>query len=108
MAKFYIQSGTLRAIVDSADADRAALWAIHHTLECVTPLAIDDLEIDGEAIMLNRADTERTPKVLGETIALSELGFDDPEALVVDTWQAFHEWYALLRAVEKLEKLFID
>ena len=38
MAKFYVQSGTLRAIIDSEDAERAALWAVHTAMEQVMPL----------------------------------------------------------------------
>ncbi len=101
MAKFYVQSGTLRAVVDSVDFDRAALWAVHRTMEQIAPL--DDVEQTPESKALETM--EKGLIVLGENIQLSEVGFDDPNAVFVDTFEAFNEWYSLVRAIEKLERL---
>jgi hypothetical protein len=38
MAKFYIQSGSIRAVVDSVDIDRAALWAVNEVMSSTLPL----------------------------------------------------------------------
>lgn len=101
MAKFYVQSGTLQAVVDSADSDRAALWAVHRTMEQIAPFDGADETPDSKALEA----MDKGLVVLGETIRLSEIGFDDPNALSVDTFEAFNEWYSLVRAIEKLEKL---
>jgi hypothetical protein len=100
MAKFYVQSGTLRAVVDSVDAGRAALWAVHRAMEQIAPLD----ETDSPE---NKADECRQNGLiaLAETIRLSEVGFDDEDSMTVDTFEAYNEWYALVRAIDKLEKL---
>ena len=99
MAKFYVQSGTLRAIIDSDDAERAALWAVHTAMEQVMPMECknQDVEIfsNGPSNMI----------ALAETIELSEIGFDREDCMRVDTFDAFQHWNLLLKAVEKLNAL---
>ena len=99
MAKFYVQSGTLRAIIDSEDAERAALWAVHTAMEQVMPLDDDHSSIEiisnGPANMI----------ALAETIELSEVGFDREDCLRIDTFDAFQHWNLLFKAVEKLNAL---
>ncbi|MEQ1830745.1 MAG: hypothetical protein ABL921_32640 [Pirellula sp.] len=99
MAKFYIQSGTLRAVVDSADADRAALWAVHTAMEQVMPLD------DSDGILCNHDSGPANMIALGETIQLSEVGFDQDDRLHVDTFEAFQHWNQLYQAMDKLQKL---
>ncbi len=99
MAKFYVQSGTLRAIIDSPDAERAALWAIHTAMEQVMPLESGpestEMIVCGPTNMI----------ALAETIELSEIGFDRGDCLRIDTFDAFQHWNMLLKAVEKLNTL---
>ena len=99
MAKFYVQSGTLRAIIDSEDAERAALWAVHTAMEQVMPLECESQSVElftnGPSNMI----------ALAETIQLSELGFDREDCLRIDTFDAFQHWNLLLKAVEKLNTL---
>jgi hypothetical protein len=99
MAKFYVQSGTLRAIVDSADAERAALWAVHTAMEQVIPL--DSVE---EVVLRGNGPTNMI--ALAETIQLSEIGFDRDDCLQIDTFEAFQHWNQLIQAVEKLQRIF--
>ena len=43
MAKFYVQSGSVQAVVDSADLDRAALWVVHQVMGKTLPIEeLDD------------------------------------------------------------------
>ena len=99
MAKFYVQSGTLRAIIDSQDAERAALWAIHSAMEQVMPL-------EGELEPIELIANGPTNMIaLAETIELSEVGFDRDDCLRIDTFDAFQHWNMLLKAVEKLNTL---
>ena len=99
MAKFYVQSGTLRAIVDSEDAERAALWAVHTAMEQVMPLECENQNVE--------LFTVGPPNMiaLAETIQLSEVGFDREDCLRIDTFYAFQHWNLLLKAVEKLNAL---
>ncbi len=99
MAKFYVQSGTLRAIVDSEDAERAALWAIHTAMEQVMPLESEHGSIE----MIDNGPSNMI--ALAETIELSEVGFDREDCLRIDTFDAFQHWNLLLKAVEKLNSL---
>ncbi len=99
MAKFYVQSGTLRAIIDSEDAERAALWAIHTAMEQVMPLESEQKSIE----MIASGPTNMI--ALAETIELSEIGFDRDDCLRIDTFEAFQHWNMLLKAVEKLNTL---
>jgi hypothetical protein len=102
MAKFYVESGTLRAIVDSADADRAALWAIHTAMEQVMPL-----DAVGEVSLEQTCDASDHVS-LGESIQLSEIGFGREDALQIDTFEAFQHWNQLFVAMEKLQKLLLS
>ena len=99
MAKFYVQSGTLRAIIDSADAERAALWAVHTAMEQVMPLESEHQTIE----MFSTGPSNMI--ALAETIELSEVGFDRDDCLRIDTFDAFQHWNLLLKAVEKLNTL---
>ena len=99
MAKFYVQSGTLRAIIDSADAERAALWAVHTAMEQVIPLdSADEVLVQGNG--------PNNMIALAETIQLSEIGFDRGDCLQIDTFEAFQHWNQLIQAVEKLQRIF--
>jgi hypothetical protein len=106
MAKFYVQSGTLKAIVDSADPQRAALWAIHQAMQQIAPID------DESAPQSLRANPQCLPPSsptnfisLGDTIILSEIGFGHEDHVTVDTFEAFREWHSLWHALEKLESL---
>jgi hypothetical protein len=102
MAKFYVQSGTLRAIIDSSDVETAALWAVHHSLRQVAPL-YDCPDMTPE-FKSERAVLEGV-MVLGDDIRISERGFDRPDASSVDTIEAIIEWHQWMLAIEKLQKL---
>jgi len=99
MAKFYVQSGTLRAIIDSEDAERAALWAVHTAMEQVMPLDSENQSVE----MFTSGPSNMI--ALAETIELSEVGFDREDCLRIDTFDAFQHWNLLLKAVEKLNSL---
>jgi hypothetical protein len=99
MAKFYVQSGTLRAIIDSEDAERAALWAVHTAMEQIMPLESESSTVE----MINHGPSNMI--ALAETIELSEIGFDRQDCMRIDTFEAFQHWNLLLKAVEKLNSL---
>jgi hypothetical protein len=96
MAKYYVQSGSVRAVVDSVDVERAALWAVNEVMDRALSLNDDDgAESDVQVVQ------SMSPSHLGATIQISEVGFDR-EDLVVDTLQVFKHWYELFQAVSIL------
>lgn len=102
MAKFYVQSGTLRTVIDSVDVDRAALWAVHQAMQQIAPF---EGETEAEPNEKSLHLTKTGILVLGETIAISEIGFDRDDAARIETFDAFHEWHCLAKAMDHLEKL---
>jgi len=121
MAKFYVQSGTLRAVVDSASADRAALWAVHQAMQQIAPVettsddnmasannsrtqVFGNRGFDAQGFV-NKSFVAQDFISLGDSIYLSEVGFDQEDSLRVDTFAAFREWHELWHALEKLEAL---
>ena len=102
MAKFYVQSGTLRAVIDSPDNDRAALWAVHQAMQQVAPMDGNEEASPSEK---SKHASLAGMIVLSDVIQISELGFDRDDAARVDTFEAFHEWHSLVKALDRLEKL---
>ena len=97
MAKFYVQSGSVRAIVDSVDMERAALWVVNEVMTATLP--IDDLSDDEATI---DGGNHMEGQYLSETITVSEQGFDREDAYTVDVLSAFRHWYELYQAVSIL------
>lgn len=98
MAKFYVQSGSVQAVVDSVDLDRAALWVVHQVMGKTLP--IEDL--DDEPYELANVESSVRGQFLDETIRISEIGFDRDDSMIVDTLETFRHWYELFQAVSIL------
>jgi hypothetical protein len=101
MAKFYVQSGSIRGIVDCYDSECAAVWAVNRVMVQIVP-SQDDADIDspesGDVGMF----------ALDDTIQISEQGFDRDDAESIDTHLAFVHWHQLKRAIEAIEQKFTD
>jgi hypothetical protein len=112
MAKFYVQSGSVRSVVDSIDLDRAALWAVNEVMDHVLSLEGDlynesDYETeDFGAAKLDATKPIAESRYLGATVRISEIGFDRDDAMVVDTLEVFRHWYELFQAVSVLSSKF--
>ncbi len=98
MAKYYVQSGSIRGVVDCYDDQCAAVWAVHRVMQHVeegTPnrpiIAEDALSIHGQGMHM-----------LEETIRVSEVGFDRQDCQVIDSFDAFIQWHDLTRALESM------
>jgi hypothetical protein len=102
MAKFYVQSGTLKMVIHAVEADRAALWAVHKVLSQVLPV-FDDEELSPQEKQTVVAF--HGAQVLDETIRLSELGFDRDDAEVFDTAATITEWAQLVLALQRMERM---
>jgi hypothetical protein len=101
MAKFYVQSGTLKLVVHAVEADRAALWAVHKVLLQVLPV-FDDQELSPQEKQVVVAF--HGAQVLDEKIRLSELGFDRDDAEAFDTAEIITEWAQLVMALSRIEQ----
>jgi hypothetical protein len=95
MAKFYVQSGNLELVLQAHDSKCAAIWAVHRTLTPSLPFLCEE-----PADYLELADSDR----LGETIRVSERGFDSPGAAWFDTLDVMTEWNELLVALDRLQE----
>ncbi len=102
MAKFYVQSGTLKMVVHAVEADRAALWAVHKVLSQVLPV-FDDQELSPQEKQVVVAF--HGAQVLSDLIRLSELGFDRDDAELFDTAEMIAEWAQLVMALSRIEQM---
>jgi hypothetical protein len=97
MAKFYVQSGNVKMVLQARDSRSAAIWAAHRTLGDNMPF-IDDQPVE-----------EVTSKVealrLDETIRVSQRGFDRADAKKFETLDIVSEWSRLLVALERLSAI---
>ncbi|MBU6238533.1 MAG: hypothetical protein KGQ51_11940 [Planctomycetes bacterium] len=84
MAKFYVESGSFRGVVDSGNAETAAVWAIHRVMQ--PPRSQQQTHADG----LFR---------LQDDIRVSEKGFGRSEAKRIETRDAFSNWARLVKDV---------
>jgi hypothetical protein len=102
MAKYYVQSGTVRTVISADDCEKAALWVVHRAMQQVVPV-YDDAELTpqekGEVAIVQGV------MVLGNTVNLSEVGFDREDATALDTFELVVQWHQLMVALSRLEKL---
>lgn len=99
MAKYYLQSGTARLILDCEDADKASLWFIHRAMESISPV-YEDETLD-EHRKLDTAIVESLID-LGPTIEVSEQGFDRDDAEKLETYDVVVYWHQLMIALSRL------
>ncbi|MFN9914806.1 MAG: hypothetical protein ACK53L_19615, partial [Pirellulaceae bacterium] len=99
MAKYYLQSGSARLVLDCEDSDRASLWFVHRALEGIGS-AYDD-ETLAEDRKLDSALVESLID-LGPTIRISERGFDREDAEQRETLDVVLYWHQLMMALSRL------
>lgn len=115
MAKFYVQSGNVRTIISAEDAERAALWVVHCTMRQVVPVYEDEELTPEEKCQRSQHGGMR---VLGQTIHVSEVGFDQPleveqapaaeelhSVQQFDTFDLLVHWNQLMVALARLEQI---
>jgi hypothetical protein len=101
MAKFYVQSGTLRIVIQADDARKAALWAVHKAMQQILPLYDDD---SLTASQKRQSALRCGHDVLGDEISLSELGFESAENAKFDMFDVVTEWNQLMVALARIEE----
>ena len=77
MAKFYVQSGTMRRVVQADSRRKAALWAVHEALQQILPMedtATESPEAKSESV------SSQGIAVLSAKVSVSERGFEGSDA----------------------------
>jgi hypothetical protein len=100
MAKFYVQCGLSRQLIQAEDARGAALWAVHQIIEQAIDLdSIDWMDEDE----INNLELIRVLLALDEQVLVSEIGFGRGEAGAFETPDIMTEWNQLIIAVSRLQ-----
>ena len=100
MAKYYVQSGNIRSVIAADDAEKAALWVVHKAMQQIVPVYEDDEptpEEKSERVFVQGV------MVLGNSIRVSEVGFDSAENDERDTFELVMHWHQLMAALTKLD-----
>ena len=106
MAKYYVQSGSIRGIVDCYDSECAAVWIVNHVMNHVAPICDEAIyDADNNADV---GDVDIGMFALDDAIQVSEQGFDRDDCEVIDTHMAFVHWHQLKRAIEAIHQQFYD
>lgn len=99
MGKYYVQSGTLRTVVQAESSRRAAIWAVHQAMQQILPLGQDP---PGPA---SAPVGEKKPTVLAATVRVSERGYDRDDAVAKPTLSVVAEWNEMVTTLDRLERL---
>jgi hypothetical protein len=99
MPKFYVQSGNLKMVLQARDGRSAAIWAAHRTLSESLPFLCDE-----PADYTHLADLTR----LGDTIRVSQRGFDSAHAAAFETLDIVTEWNQLLVALDRIQAMLAN
>tara|TARA_R110002073_G_scaffold36582_7_gene106490 strand:+ start:10011 stop:10331 length:321 start_codon:yes stop_codon:yes gene_type:complete len=101
MAKFYVQSGNLRTVVQAESSRKAAIWAVHEAMQQVLP--VDD------ELSHSKSDREGsemgTVIMLAKRITISERGFDRSDAVVMSTLEVMNQWNQMVTTLDRLEQM---
>ena len=101
MAKYYLQSGSAKLILDSEDSQRAALWLVHRVMESIGDV-YEDTTLDDDR-KLDSAIVESLLD-LGVSIRVSEQGFDREDAESFETFDIVMYWHQLMIALSRLDR----
>lgn len=101
MAKYYVQSGTLRCVVAAESPRGAALWAVQRAMQQILPV---DPAASGAAAE-DDATAGSTVIVLSGTIRVSERGYDGADTAALPTLEVVTEWNQMVNTLDRLENL---
>jgi len=127
MSKYYVQSGTVKSIVEAESSRRAALWAVHQAMQQILPLEHEEtacersdqegVDTDGsdhtgarsavtDVVLPNREQhLHKKTVVLSEKLRVSRCGFDRSDATQMATMEVVSEWNQLVTTLDRLEKM---
>jgi hypothetical protein len=100
MAKYYVQSGQLKMVMDASDAGGAALWALHSKLGELAFIYEGNEYTEQQQIdqVMVHALIELEP-----TILVSERGFGRTDADNFETFDIAMQWHQLAKALTRIE-----
>jgi hypothetical protein len=117
MPKYYIESGNVSFVVCANDAQGAALWAMHRTIDDKICEYEDELSLRSHLAADAAAYEEPIDGVpenvpfepmleglaeFDEEIRVSELGFGRDDGGRLETDEVFNQWRQLMAAVDRL------
>ncbi len=102
MAKYYVQSGTMRTVVQAQSGNNAALWAVHQAMQQVLPIENCNTESPRSTGKTSVGDGLA---VLSSAIRVSEQGFDRSDAKSLVTIDVVTEWTQLIMTLDRLEQM---
>lgn len=94
MAKYYVQSGTLRTIVSAESAAKAAIWAVHQAMQQILPMDAGMSKVDDKPVA-----------VLASDLHVNEQGFDRGDSIITPTIEVVSQWNDMVSALDRLEKM---
>jgi hypothetical protein len=94
MAKYYVQSGTLRTMISAESVGKAAIWAVHQAMQQVFPIDAASLQSD-----------DKPTAVLSSVVRVSEQGFDRTDAIVSSTIEVVSQWNEMVSTLDRLERM---
>ena len=102
MAKYYVQSGNMRTIVQAESSRKAALWAVHQAMQQVLPM--DDVCDSTPQVKSEKVASDGVA-VLSGNVYVSEQGFDRSDAKSLPTMEVVNEWNQLVTTLDRLERM---
>ena len=102
MAKYYVQSGTMRSVVQAESSRKAAIWAVHDAMQQVLPM--DDQTGDTAETKSEKVAREGVA-VLSARVTISERGFDRNDGVSMTTLDVVAEWNELVTTLDRLERM---
>ncbi len=105
MSKYYVQSGTMRSIVQAESSRRAALWAVHQAMQQVLPMEDSPEEFTQSLSVSKTGKDHASVAVLSRTVHVSEQGFDRTDAKSMPTLEIINEWNELVMTLDRLERM---
>ena len=101
--KYYVKSGGCEQIVQTRDAEAAAIASVHRFLDANADL--ESINWFDEAEMDN-LDLINALLQLGEDVAVSEMGFGRNEAGRFDTADIMAQWQHYMIAINRMDQEF--
>ena len=102
MAKYYVESGTLKLVIQADDPLQASLWAVSRALQQVILSPRQDSEQSQQGSREKPPDTEFL--VLGRDFRVNEFGFGHDRCTTIETADLVTQWGQLMTTLNRIEK----
>ncbi|MEE3369854.1 MAG: hypothetical protein VX346_10965 [Planctomycetota bacterium] len=102
MAKYYVESGTLKLVIQADDPLQASLWAVSRALHQVILTPQQDSAQSPYGPRKKPPDTEFL--VLGRDFRVNEFGFGNDRCTTIETADLVTQWGQLMATLNRIEK----